>query len=397
MSEYQYYEFMAIDRRLNERQMREIRAHSTRAQITPSSFINEYSFVDFKGNADAWMEKYFDAHLCMTNWGTNELQLRVPLTMLPLETARHYRGKWGLSVRAKGDHLILKFYSEQEPEGGWVEADGVLASLVPIRDLLMSGDLRALYLGWLLCVQQDDLKDKTLEPPVPPNLSRLPKSLVSLVELLRIDEDLLAVAVEASPTTDAREPDREGMAEWIAALPNSEKDEILLRLMKGGDAHPGAELLLRFRNAQPADATISNPASRTVKELLKAFESRRERRELEAARQAAAAQARRQEEAKRAREKHLLEVAQHVPEVWAKIDELIATKLPKNYEFVVQHLMDLREVAIRHGSQSAFAEKLRTFLEQHRRKPALMYCCRESQLFDDPAVATQPTNGPAEH
>ena len=40
MSEYQYYEFQAIDRRLSDKEMQELRSHSTRAQITPTSFVN---------------------------------------------------------------------------------------------------------------------------------------------------------------------------------------------------------------------------------------------------------------------------------------------------------------------------------------------------------------------
>jgi hypothetical protein len=60
MSEYQYHEFQAIDRPLTGKEMDELRSYSTRARITPTSFVNDYSWGDFKGNADAWMEKYFE-------------------------------------------------------------------------------------------------------------------------------------------------------------------------------------------------------------------------------------------------------------------------------------------------------------------------------------------------
>jgi hypothetical protein len=56
MSEYQYYEFQAIDKPLNAKQMAELRSYSTRAQITPASFINEYNWGNFKGNSDRWMD-----------------------------------------------------------------------------------------------------------------------------------------------------------------------------------------------------------------------------------------------------------------------------------------------------------------------------------------------------
>src|SRR5687767_6698097 len=42
MSEYQYYEFRAVDAPLTAKQMRELRAISTRAEITPTRFTNEY-------------------------------------------------------------------------------------------------------------------------------------------------------------------------------------------------------------------------------------------------------------------------------------------------------------------------------------------------------------------
>jgi hypothetical protein len=71
MSEYQYYEFQAIDRRLTEHEMGELRSRSTRARITATSFANEYSWGDLKGAPDAWMEKYFDAFLYLANWGTH--------------------------------------------------------------------------------------------------------------------------------------------------------------------------------------------------------------------------------------------------------------------------------------------------------------------------------------
>ena len=63
MSEYQYYEFHAIDRPLSERERRELRACSTRATITSTRLINHYEWGDLKGDPRVWIEKYFDAFL----------------------------------------------------------------------------------------------------------------------------------------------------------------------------------------------------------------------------------------------------------------------------------------------------------------------------------------------
>lgn len=39
MSEYQYYEFQAVDQPLNDKEMNELRSSSTRAEITPHSLL----------------------------------------------------------------------------------------------------------------------------------------------------------------------------------------------------------------------------------------------------------------------------------------------------------------------------------------------------------------------
>ena len=49
--------------------------------------------------------------------------------------------------------MILEFGSEDE-DGDWEEGgEGWLASILPVRAELASGDLRCLYLGWLSTAQ----------------------------------------------------------------------------------------------------------------------------------------------------------------------------------------------------------------------------------------------------
>jgi hypothetical protein len=50
MSEYQYYEYQAIDRPLTKQEMAEVRSLSTRATITPTRFVNVYHWGNFKGD-----------------------------------------------------------------------------------------------------------------------------------------------------------------------------------------------------------------------------------------------------------------------------------------------------------------------------------------------------------
>ena len=57
MSEYQYYEFLAVDRPLDAATLAAVRALSTRARITSTSFVNTHHWGDFKGNPRALVER----------------------------------------------------------------------------------------------------------------------------------------------------------------------------------------------------------------------------------------------------------------------------------------------------------------------------------------------------
>ncbi len=69
MSEYQYYDFRAIDRPLTKKEMAALRSISTRAVITTTSFTNHYEWGDLKANSSKLLEKYFDAFVYVANWG----------------------------------------------------------------------------------------------------------------------------------------------------------------------------------------------------------------------------------------------------------------------------------------------------------------------------------------
>src|SRR5688572_19748933 len=113
MSEYEYYEFQALDRRLTAAEMAKLRSFSTRATITPTSFVNEYQWGGgFRGNEDAWMEKYFDAFIYFASWGTRVLKLRVSERLLDWTTAELYCYGESSFVRASQGHTIVTWISD---------------------------------------------------------------------------------------------------------------------------------------------------------------------------------------------------------------------------------------------------------------------------------------------
>jgi hypothetical protein len=141
MSEYQFYAFQAIDRRLTDQEMAELRSVSSRGRITSTSFTNESSWGDFKGNPDVWMEKYFDAFLYLANWGTHVFKLRLSARLLDLSTARLYCVGDSASAREKDGNVILHFGSDEQPKSydQAVELVADLRDLAPRQD---SADFR---------------------------------------------------------------------------------------------------------------------------------------------------------------------------------------------------------------------------------------------------------------
>ncbi|WP_420127194.1 hypothetical protein [Longimicrobium sp.] len=371
MSEYQYYEFQAVDRPLTETELREVRAYSTRARITPTSFVNEYNWGDFKGQPAEWMERWYDAFLYLANWGSHELMLRVPADTLDAATLRRYRGGDRASARVHGDVVILSFSSDDEDHDWWEEGgNGWLASILPLRGELACGDLRALYLGWLLAAQDGELDDDEPEPPVPPGLKTLSGALKAFADFLRLDSALVQVAAQNSAPMTAG-PDETALPGWIAALPEAEKTELLVRVAGAAPMAVRSELLHRFRMAHRTDHAAAEGV-RTVGELLEAADRIAEERSRIEAEQKARERKRREREAAAARALHLDGLSGRDEELWDQVDCLVPTKQPQSYDQAVSLLKDLRDLAIRDRREPAFAARLQGLRNAHAKKSSFL-------------------------
>lgn len=107
MSEFQCYEFVAIDEPLTAAQMAELRARSSRAVITSTSFVNEYHWGDLKGDPTDWMRRYFDAHIYVANWCSCWLLLRMPKDVFDVKTLTVFETQSSFTVEPTDRHWIL--------------------------------------------------------------------------------------------------------------------------------------------------------------------------------------------------------------------------------------------------------------------------------------------------
>jgi hypothetical protein len=371
MSEYQYYEFRAIDRPLTAKEMTQLRSYSTRARITPTSFVNDYSWGSFKGDEDAWMEEYFDAFLYLANWGTRVLKLRLPARLLDAATAKAYCGGGSAFVREKAGKVVLSFVSQDEEGEAWVDGEGSFSSLISVRAELARGDLRGLYLGWLLRAQAGELDDEDVEPPAPPGLGQLSASLENMAEFLRLDRDLVRVAAGASPPIGRIGIDHTEALAWLGKLATEEKDELIADLLIDGDNALVAELLKRFLKERTAADRRTATTQRTVGAILRAAEAYSAEQQRIEAEKRAKETARREREAAIAREKRLDSLVGRETELWARVDALVAAKQPRNYDQAVKTLVDPRDLAAR-GAGSDFALRIERLRQTQARKPSFI-------------------------
>ena len=378
MSEYQYYEFLAVDRPLNDLQLAEVRSLSTRASVTATSFVNEYHWGNFRGDPKQMMERYYDAHLYLANWGTHRIMLRLPRSLLDLDVARGYCAGDLVTAWTTGKFLVLDLTSEDE--GGEWDPDAVipLSAIVGIRSELATGDLRPLYLAWLAghnTAEADDYSwgrnpDADLEPPVPPGLATLTAAQRALADFLRLDDDLLAVAARTSPPLEETTGISDELAAWVTTLPLAEKNQLLMRVVNDHPAAVRTEMLRRFHDEHTPHIPASPP--RTVAELLDAAARRRGDRIRRAAARRAEDEASRDKDRALARERRLDKPVRDEEAAWSRIDAMIATRKPSEYEAAVTLLTDMQALAEREGRSDAFTQRILTLRHRHARKSRLI-------------------------
>lgn len=369
MSEYQYYEFRAVDRPLGRTEQGELRAISTRARITAAGFVNHYDWGDFKGDPDRLMERYFDLFLYLANWGSRRLSMRLPERLLDTAGLKRFViGSESATVRTAGENLIIDVFRDEIEMEDHDDGDGWLDALASLRGDILDGDLRLFYLVWLMAVESGEAPDDAMEPLA--GIGALTPSLEAFAQFFCIDGDLVEAAADAAPAHSVAELPRSAVAEAIDSLDESEKAAYLLRLYDG-DPLLRAELRRRCR-ARITSLVEDRQARRTAGEL-RAVACRlgEKRRRAEAERMQAEQRQREQEEA-RAKNRRLTALAQRGEAAWRDVENLITLRNNPAYEKAAALLGDLRDLALQRGTDDEFHNRLVELRTRHRTKPRLV-------------------------
>lgn len=381
MSEYQYYEFRTVDRSLTAEEIAELRELSSRAEITATSFTNTYSYGNFRGDPDRLMEQYFDAFVYVANWGARHFMVRLPVRGVDLPAIEAYAGG-GLTFWIKGEFVILSFRYDDEGGGDWEDGGEWMPGLIALREELLNGDFRSLYLGWLSGIY-GDVDDDEPEPPVPAGLRTLTAAQDDLVAFLRIDRNLLEAAAKRSADRTEAVSSQAQLAEWLRSRRAEDKDAWLLELLGPSAQATRSEMLLQFHQALRAERgepVTEAPPPRTGQELRAAAEARFQEAERRRAEEAAARKAKETELAARLRKFELDRLARRVDAAWEEIDRRVSTKQTHQYGLALKELTDLRDLAVRDGHVEQFDARLRDLVRRHERKSTFVERLRKAGL-----------------
>jgi hypothetical protein len=372
MSEYQYYEFLAIDRPLASDEMAALRGVSSRAQISPMSFVNEYNWGDFKGSPSKLMEHYFDAHVYVASWRTAVFMVRLPIEALARETVDALAEDEILEFISTPTHWIITWRlseSEDYERFGMDDGRGWMARLAPVRDELLRGDIRSLYIAWLATVAWEIRHDDDLEPVCVIGLSKLTAAQMALAEFLEVDPDLLAGAAMGNPDAPEGIAQQE-MDAWIEGLQRQEMAAILKQILEGHGLQAERELKNRFAAWRRSTLGESNLAPRRrvgeIRGNAEAAQNLRIEKERRALKQREAKQ-------RKERETFLKGLCMDFPNAWLSVQRMLQRGPGKlTYDLACRALVDLSQAYDLNQNRQEFQQEMKNFMKEHKQRKALV-------------------------
>ena len=357
MSEYQLYEFQTIDKSLTEEEQAAISKLSSRVKLSSTQAIFNYSFGSFRGSPQEVLAEYFDAMFYIANWGTKQLLFRFPKSLVDFESIEKYCIQDCITLSTVNEYAILDIQFNEEEGYGWIEEKGYLSPLLGLRNDILQQDYRVLYLAWLKAITVQEVDEEEYEPPVPPGLRKLSRSLSAFVDLFEVDEYLLQAAAKSS--SDRTSISNETLLPAIKKLSREECNAFLLRLAQG-ESNLSLELNKKLSELIPVSQPESQP-QRTIKHL---FEAAEEEEKQETIRQ--------KQEAEVKRIKELEALAKREADAWKDVARLLEKSQAQAYDEAVKLLLKLQDLALYQNRKLAFRTRLNQIHEQYSRRPAFI-------------------------
>jgi len=376
MSEYQYYEFVAVDGPISDEGLKYARACSTRAEVSPYRWSNVYEWGNFSGSVERLLD-YYDAHVYVTNWGSLTFAVGFTPGTLDADLIRQYEDEdaYGsilqINASRKRSRQTVWWYRHDEEVLDWEDGDGLLDHLIGIREELLSGDYRALFIGWLATFDIYEVGGESEEegagehvlivPEIPAGMKALTAPQASLAKAIQVDPDLLEAASEFS---GAKDSELIPLSKVLSKMSVIDVRAYLKRVGEGDGGRVCRELNRSriMKRVEAPSASISGSALAARAREIRDTRLRKEREK--------AHRNRRKREA--VRKRHLQAVYTDAKSIWGDADRLAAECRVKSYDLAAAKLKELRDSYNLSAKDAQFQGRLAEFRKRWSRRPAMM-------------------------
>lgn len=370
MSEYQYYEWQTVDRPLTAREQEDVQRLSSHMDtVSSTQAIVTYSWGDFKHDPKQVLLNYFDAFLYDSNFGLRRLMFRLPKKLVDVDLFEPYLIEDHIMLEEHNAWFVLHIEINDDADFfEWIESENILGQLTPLREQLLQGDTRMLYLAWLkvISMEEEEWQDEP-EPPVPAGLKPLNASLQAFAEFFEIDSHLISAAAESSKKASAT-PDID-LEAAISKLSRKESDAHLLQIAHG---EPGAVLSLKkhLMELVGQKSPGRSKSTRTVSDLFERADDLDEAEKRDA-----------REEAERKRILRLEELAGNEEVNWRYLEKLLQQKRGATYDEATKLLVELWDMAVYKRREKQFRERFNAIREKYGKSVALLERFRRAGLM----------------
>lgn len=260
MSEYQRYRFICVDNGLDKNQRLELRTISSRAEITSNTFSVHYHYSGLRAEPIELMAKYFDLGMYYSEWAELNIFVKLPPNTLPqafFAVNKEANTAYNLNIYELDSQQVLVFsYQDEEHYFEEEEVDQLFAYMSALREELLKGDLRLLYLFFLNQSDEQKTRHEFPESSAQDQQSTLPLINFDFINLSNAQMAIidffcipigpiraLSLLLEnvASHSSDSI---ADSPTQLLAKLSTQDKDILLLSMFKNGNLSKGRALSL---------------------------------------------------------------------------------------------------------------------------------------------------------
>lgn len=368
MSEYQYYRFELEEGLLSVNQKNQLRQISSRAEISASHFSVIYNYGDLKASPDELMANYFDIGFYFANWGSADSYIKLPQGTIPDAFLGFENNETATCQQKLQYQLLIYSLDSAEDDDYWYmedeEGDEFVEHLASLRQELLQGDFRVLYLHWLKGVV-DGNRNLANMPLVNFDFKSLSDAQLAFIEIYDIPPyacRALSMVLSSQPSHSC-ESNVLSAEEQLACLSEENKDFLLHTLFEQGSLSASeARLLLDDSPEEQGYEYWLTPAKLSAFLPVAESELKAEKMQAEQARL---------EQERLAALNRLNTIFKEKEAYWSKLQSDADTQSGVSYSRAVTTIQDLHAAYIMNNSLDEFVSRYRKFVKANLKRRAL--------------------------